>query len=301
MLASFTTPFPNKRHVLLDMRRLETLVESAGFNGVITGVIVFTAALIGLETYQPLMERYGSTFELLNNVVLGIFVLEAVLRLLATWPAVGRYFRNGWNLFDLTIVILSLLPGLHMYAPVVRLIRLLRVLRLVRAIPELQVILGALFRSIPSMGYVLLLLLLFVYVYAVAGVFLFGPNDPVHFRDLHTALLTLFKTLTGEGWTNFLDAAFYGCQRFALPFPEACTQPQAMPLVSVVYFVSFILLGTMIFLNLIVGIVVSSIEDVRKEQDQQQTGALEVEFNQIQDKVTELQGLLQTFENKWKK
>jgi voltage-gated sodium channel len=283
------------------MNALEQLVESAGFNRFITAVIVFAALLIGLETYQPVMRQYGDFLHLLNNIVLGIFVLEALLRFGATWPNVGRYFRNGWNMFDLTIIVLSLLPMSAAYAPVVRLIRLLRVLRLVRAIPELQVILGALLKSIPSMGYVLLLLLLFLYVYAVAGVFLFGHNDPVHFRDLHTSLITLFKTLTGEGWTDFLDAAFYGCQRFELPFPEQCTQPQASPLVAVIYFVSYILLGTMIFLNLIVGIVVNSIDEVRKNQERKQAGELETDFNQIQDKLSEVQELLQTFENKWKK
>ena len=283
------------------MNALERLVESAGFNRFITAVIVFAALLIGLETYQPVMQQYGEFLHLLNNIVLGVFVLEALLRFAATWPNVGRYFRNGWNMFDLAIVVLSLLPMSAAYAPVVRLIRLLRVLRLIRAIPELQVILGALLKSIPSMGYVLLLLMLFLYVYAVAGVFLFGHNDPVHFRDLHTALITLFKTLTGEGWTDFLDAAFYGCQRFELPFPEQCTQPQASPLVAVIYFVSYILLGTMIFLNLIVGIVVNSIDEVRKNQERKQAGELETDFNQIQDKLSEVQELLQTFENKWKK
>ncbi|MDX2008366.1 MAG: ion transporter [Meiothermus sp.] len=281
------------------MNRLESVVESSVFNRFITGVIVFAALLIGLETYQPLMERYVETFHLLNNLVLGVFVLEAALRFAATWPGVGRYFRSGWNIFDLVIIVLSLLPFSAAYAPVVRLIRLLRVLRLVRAVPELQVILGALLRSIPSMGYVLLLLMLFLYVYAVAGVFLFGPNDPVHFRDLHTALLTLFKTLTGEGWTDFLDAAFYGCQRFELPFPEQCTQPQAAPLLAVVYFVSYILLGTMIFLNLIVGIVVNSIDEVRKNQERKKASEQALEFNQIQEKLSEVQQMLQGFEDRW--
>ncbi len=283
------------------MNRLEVLVESEGFNRFITAIIVFAALLIGLETYQPLMQRYGDWFHWLNNAVLVVFVLEALLRFGATWPKPSRYFANAWNVFDLLIILLTLLPGLSAYAPAVRLIRLLRVLRLLRTVPELQIILGALLRSIPSMGYVLLLLVLFVYIYAVAGVFLFGPNDPVHFRDLHTAALTLFKTLTGEGWIDFLDVQVYGCQKFELPFPEQCTQSQANPVVAVIYFVSYILLGTMIFLNLLVGIVVGSMDEVRQNHQRQKSSTLEVEFNQIQDKLTEVQQLLQGFEERWKK
>ncbi len=276
---------------------LARLVESVQFNRFVTAIILFAAVLVGLETYPALMERYGPTLYMLNNLVLTIFTIEVVLRMGAEWPRPLRYFRNGWNVFDFTIVALSLLPGLGAYALAARLLRLLRVLRLIRTLPDLQIILGALLRSIPSIGYVLVLMLLLLYVYAVAGVFLFGANDPFHFGSLHTALLTLFSILTLEGWVDVLHIQYFGCERFELPDPALCTQPIAQPLVAVGYMVSFVLLGTLVFLNLLVGIVVNSMDEMRKSLQESKSPmptSLERQLLEVQARLSEAQALLES-------
>jgi voltage-gated sodium channel len=109
-----------------------------------------------------------------------------------------RFFKEPWNVFDFVIVAVVFLPINSQYATVLRLARLLRVLRLVRAVPRLQILVGALLKAIPSMGYVSLLLFLVFYMYGVAAVFLFGKNDPFRFGDLPTALVTLFQVATAE-------------------------------------------------------------------------------------------------------
>lgn len=276
---------------------LTRLVESASFNRFVTAIILFAAVLVGLETYPPLMERYGPMLYPLNNLVLAIFALEVLLRMGALWPRPLRYFRYGWNIFDFLIVVGSLLPGLGAYAPAMRLLRLLRVLRLIRTLPDLQIILGALLRSIPSIGYVLVLMLLLLYVYAVAGVFLFGQGDPFHFGNLHTALLTLFSILTLEGWVDVLRIQYFGCERFELPDPALCTQPKAQPLLAVGYMVSFVLLGTLVFLNLLVGIVVGSMDEMRKSLQEARApapGNLEFQLQEVQAKLSEAQELLRS-------
>ncbi|WP_337868367.1 ion transporter [Meiothermus sp.] len=276
---------------------LGRLVASAAFNRFITAVIVLAAILVGLETYPSLMARYGPALHLLNNLVLAIFALEVLLRMGALWPRPLRYFLDGWNVFDFLIVVGSLLPGLGAYAVAARLLRLLRVLRLIRTLPDLQIILGALLRSIPSIGYVLLLMLLLLYVYAVAGVFLFGANDPFHFGNLHTALLTLFSILTLEGWVDVLRVQYLGCERFELPDPALCVQPQAQPLVAVVYMVSFVLLGTLVFLNLLVGIVVNSMDEMRKslQGNKASTPGNIGQLQEVEAKLNEAQELLRKF------
>ncbi|MCS7058101.1 MAG: ion transporter [Meiothermus sp.] len=270
---------------------LKSLVDSVPFNRGVTAIILFAAGLVGLETYPGLLEAHGTLLKQLNQLVLILFVLELLLRFGAEWPHPLRFFR-GWNLFDLAIVVLSLLPGLGEYAVAARLLRLLRVLRLIRTLPDLQVILGALLRSIPSIGYVLVLLLLLLYVYAVAGVFLFGSNDPFHFGNLHKALLTLFSILTLEGWVEVFRIQYFGCGRFALPEPELCTAPQAQPLVATAYMLSFVLLGTLIFLNLLVGIVVNSMDEMRKTLRQPPTESEEVS-EAVEERLREALALLQ--------
>jgi voltage-gated sodium channel len=179
-----------------------------------------------------------------------------------------RYFRDPWNVFDFTIVAASFLPFAGQGVVVLRLIRLLRVLRLVHALPKLQLLVGALLKSLPSMGYVSLLLLLLFYIFAVSGTFLFGHNDPRHWGTLERSFLTLFETVTLEGWVDVLDIQMQGCARSGYEdAPELCTQSAARPVIAVVFFVSFILMGTMIMLNLFIGVIMNGMQEAHAESD----------------------------------
>jgi voltage-gated sodium channel len=123
-------------------------------------------------------------------------------------------------------------------------------LRLVHALPRLQILVNALLKSIPSMGYVSIFLMLHFYVYAVAGVFMFGHNDPEHFATLPTALLTLFTVVTMEGWADVMYTQM----------------PVGAPLAAG-YFITFILLGTMIILNLFIGVIMNGMNEATEENE----------------------------------
>ena len=138
----------------------------------------------------------GGLFDDLNLAVQVVFVCEIAVRLLAHAPRVHRFFLDGWNVFDFTIVALSLSPVAGSFATVARLARLLRALRVVSALPELRLIVATMLRSIPSLANVVVLLGLILYVYAVVGVHLFGGADPGHWGTLPRAGLTLFEILT---------------------------------------------------------------------------------------------------------
>jgi len=140
------------------------------------------------------------------------------------------------------------------------------VLRLVHALPRLQILVGALLKSVPSMGYVSLLLMLIFYVYAVAGVFLFGKNDPFRFGSLQIALVTLFQVATAEDWSTTLYTQMYGCTQAGYEGREAlCTSPIAHPVLAPFYFISFILIGTMVILNLFIGVIMNGMEEAQEE------------------------------------
>lgn len=255
-------------HTLAPRNPFDRLAQSGSLNTFITTIILAGAVLVGLETYPGIVARYHGLFELLNKVILGIFIGEIAIRMAAEGSRPWRYFLDGWNVFDFVIVAAAFVPGIGQYALAVRLLRLLRVLRLLRTVPDLQIIVGALLRALPSMGYVLGLLALLAYVYAVAGVFLFRANDPMHFGDLQLALLSLFRVMTLEDWTDVMYTQMYGCRDFGYgAFEELCTNPQAMPIAAVVYFVSFVLLGTMIFLNLFIGIIVNTMQSLHAEEE----------------------------------
>ena len=246
-------------------------VASKFFQNGILLLILLAAALVGIETYPAAVEQYGTILHTLDKIVLWLFVAEAALKMAQHGKQWHRYFRDPWNIFDFTIVVVCFLPVNAQYAAVLRLARILRALRLVSVVPQLQLIVGSLIKSLPSMFYVSILLVLMFYVYAVMGVFLWAGNDPVHFRDLQTSMLSLFRVVTLEDWTDIMYIQMWGSDRY--PFSEGDRaayagqfDSQASPIVGAVYFVSFVLMGTMIMLNLFIGVIIQSMEEAQDEQ-----------------------------------
>jgi len=244
------------------------IANSRAFSSFIVGVIVFAGVLVGFETFPEVMARYGDFLHFLDKIVLGIFTAEVVLKMAAEKTRPWRYFKDGWNLFDFTIVAVCFLPLGGSYVAVLRLFRLLRVIRLITVIPKLQLLVTALLRSLPSMFYVCLLLFLLFYVYAVIGVMLFSGNDPIHFGNLWKSFLSLFRIVTLEDWTDIMYLQIYGSdiyQGFNQSVAELAPTPKAMPLLGAAYFVSFVLLGTMIMLNLVIGVIINGMDEAQKE------------------------------------
>lgn len=227
------------------------IVHTPWFQRSIILTILLAGVLAGIETDAATMAAYGHALHTLDAIVLGIFIIEVLLKLTASCPRPWNYFRDGWNVFDFLVVAVCLLPMGSQFAVVLRLGRTLRLLRLVSALPKLQLLVGALIKSFSSMGYVSMLLGLMFYIYAIAGVHLFGGHDKEHFGSLSRAFLTLFQTITLDDW-KFLFVSAQG----------------SAPVIAAVYFVSFILLGTMIMLNLFIGIIMNSMEEMHAELDE---------------------------------
>ena len=231
-------------------RSIRQLVESKAFQRLIVAVIVLAGGVAGVETNPALMERHGVLLSWLNHTILTIFIIELLLKLAANGRQPWKYLTDGWNVFDFLIVLLCLVPIGGPFAAVLRLTRVLRLLRLVSALPKLQLLVGALLKSLSAMGYVSLLLGLLFYIYAVAGIQFFGQTDPAHFGSLGRTFLTLFQLVTLDNWADIFNAqaAHVSAIKVAL------------------YFVSFIVFGTMIILNLFIGIIMNSMAEAHAEQ-----------------------------------
>lgn len=274
---------------------LSSIAEDKRFQNLILGFILLAGVLAGLETSHGLMSSYGHLLHAIDKVVLAVFVVELVVKLGAVGWNPRRFFSDPWNVFDFTIVAVAFLPLEGGSVAVLRMARLLRFLRLVRALPRLQVLVGALLKSIPSMGYVGLLLAVLFYVYGILGVGFFGANDPFHFKDLPTAMLTLFGCATGEGWVDVMYIQMYGCVDYGYDGMEAmCTASSDQPLVGAGYFVSFMMLGAMVTLNLLVGVIMNGMEETAKENAELDAKArgeevtVESELEEVHRQLTEL-------------
>jgi voltage-gated sodium channel len=242
------------------------LVDTSWFQRGIILTILIAGVLAGIETDASMVFAHGPALRRLDAIVLGVFAIEAILKLISCSPRPWDYFRDGWNVFDFTVIVICLLPVGSQFAVVLRLGRTLRLLRLVSALPKLQLLVGALIKSFSSMGYVSLLLGIMFYIYAIAGVHLFGGHDREHFGSLSRAFMTLFQTITLDDW-KFLFVSAQG----------------AAPVVAAIYFISFILLGTMIMLNLFIGIIMNSMAEMHTEL---------AEYDQAKRGVTEQGSLL---------
>lgn len=251
---------------------LRNLANAPIFTNFITFVILLAGFAVGAETYPGVVAEHGGTLHLVNTIVLWIFVLEIVVKMGAEGSQPWRYFKDSWNVFDFIIVAAAFLPIAGNAVTVLRLLRLLRVLKLVRALPKLQILVGALLKSVPSMGYVSILLLLLFYIYAVAGVFLFSANDPLHFETLQMAMLSLFRVVTLEDWTDLMYINMYGCDEYGYSAESvvACTSPEASPVLGALFFVSFVLIGTMIMLNLFIGVIMTGMDEAKGESEAQE-------------------------------
>ncbi|MCS7092151.1 MAG: ion transporter [Patescibacteria group bacterium] len=227
-----------------------SISESKTFQNFIILTIILSAILSGAKTYQSIYQDFNSIIYSFDFLILFIFTFEIIIRIVSYGRAFWLFFKSPWNVFDFVVTAIFYVPGLYNYASVLRIARVLRILRLITVVPRLRMLVGALLHSIPSMGYVGILLFLHFYVYAIIGNTMFGANDPTNFGNLHTAMMTLFQIVTLEGWADIMEAQGEGFFVW-------------------LYFVSFILIGTMVILNLLIGAILNGFEDVKKEIDQE--------------------------------
>lgn len=238
------------------------IVNSSLFNNFLFVLILLSAVIIGIETYPGLAKQYNEILSLIDQLIIGIFTLEIALKIISNGKKPWIYFTDPWNVFDFIIVFICLIPfnDTHYFA-VFRILRVLRIFRMITILPKLKLIVNALLKSIPSMGYIIILIGILFYVYAIVGVFVFGRTDPTHFGDLHHTFVTLFKVLTLEGWTDIMNMHIFGD-----------VENENMQIISLwpfFYFASFILIGAMIIMNLFIGVIMNSMEESKKELSQE--------------------------------
>ena len=248
------------------------LARTTWFNNFILIVILAAGVLVGVQTYAEEVADYKHLLFIIDQLILFIFLVEIIIKMAAEGRRPLRYFNDPWNIFDFSIVFVCyaamLLPDVDGFmVAVLRLARVLRVFRLVRTIPKLQLLVNALLKSIPSIGYVGVLLSVIFYIYATMGVFMFYTNDPVHFGNLQLSMLSLFRIVTLEDWTDIMYINMYGCDHNIWGYTEAdgCVAPQAYGVWAALFFVSFVMIGTMVVLNLFIGVIMNSMDEAKSD------------------------------------
>lgn len=250
--------------------RFEKLRSNKFFEAAVIAIIVVSALVIGAKTYDETSQV--EQWLLYLDIAVTIFFLIEILIRMAAERSLLDFFKKGWNVFDFLIVTASLIPmDDSEMVLLARLLRIFRVLRLVSMIPELQMLLSALVKSVPRMGYVVLLMFIIFYIYAAIGSFLFHNVDEGLWGNISLAMLTLFQVATFESWAT------------AVLYPTMDVYPYAW-----IYFLTFIFLNAFIFLNMMIGIV---LDVMQKESAQMALDNGEGEEAELQSLRNDVRGL----------
>lgn len=242
----------------------------------VISVIILSALVIGVKTY-PLPKPVLQFIEIMDWMVTLIFLVEIVIRFMGE-PEKKRFFHNAWNLFDTLIVVVSLIPIENSdMALIGRLVRIFRVLRMVSIIPELRMLLNSLLKALPQLGYVMLMLFIIFYIYAAIGSTFFAEINDMLWGDIALSLLTLFRIMTFEDWTDVMYETM-----------------EVYPL-SWSFYITFIFFTAFAFLNMIIGIVVNVLEEehqIQAKADAKASGEptlsdIQVELAQIKQMIKE--------------
>lgn len=258
-------------------RTAHALVDATWFQNLIIGVIIANAATIGIQTYRELPGLVHRAIELLDYAFLSVFVIELVLRFAAYGCSPRRFFRDPWNVFDTIVVGAAFVPGLSSNATALRVIRLLRVVRLLRLMPDVYVLMDGMRRAAGPAASLLALTGLLCFFYSVIGNLLFGEVAPQYFGNLGEGVLTLFTLLTLEGWNTIL-------------YDLRAVSPWGLP-----YTISFVLIGTYVVINLVVGIVINSLDEAYKKRADtaSETKELTSTIRQLRESLDELEARLE--------
>ena len=251
-------------------RRLNQFVDHRLFQSSIMCLIILNAVILGLQTSPVVMEAIGSEINLLDEVMLIIFIIELVMRICAKGL---NFFRDPWGLFDFLVVAITLVPSNEALS-VLRALRVLRVFRTVSTVPRLRRIVAALLHAIPGVGAIIALLLLVFYVFSVITTTIFGQDFPEWFGNIGASMFTLFQIMTLESWA------------MGIVRPVMEVYPW-----SWVLFVTFLMLASITVLNLFIAVIIDSMQSLNEEKQSGEGDKLSIYGNKIDEQNQSIEKL----------
>ncbi len=245
---------------LLDHRRFQILSMA---------VILVNGAILGAMTFPSVSGSAGAFLSWADRVCLAFFTFEVVIGLVSFGRRPWRYFKSGWNVFDFAIVVGSFVPGVRENVTILRLLRLARVVRIFKSMPSLRIILVAAGKALPKSAGVMALTGVIMYLWAMIGWIAFSESDEEHFKTIGRALLNLFQLVAFDDMGNVLRES-------------AANDPWTMP-----YYILFILFGAFILVNIMIGVVIASMEEAQKLDDED--GQVSADTALILERIAALQ------------
>ena len=261
-------------------RQFYNIRNNKVFELFVISIIIFSALMIGANSYQVSATTL-QILSVLDITITVIFLIEIIIRFIGE-PNKKHFFYNAWNVFDTFIVLVSLIPIEDSELAVLgRLVRIFRVLRMISIIPELRILINSLVKALPQLGYVMLLMFIIFYIYAAVGTTFFASINPDLWGDIAVSLLTLFRVMTFEDWTDVMY------------------ETMTVYSMSWFYYLTFIFFTAFAFLNMVIGIVVNVLEQERQlEADLLKADSNEPTMKEVKQELEEIKALLKNKSDK---
>ena len=264
----------------MSVEKVKIFVEKKSFQHFIIALIIFNSITIGLETFESIVISTGDILHFLDRIILAIFVVEITLKLYAYNFS---FFKDGWNVFDFSIVAIALLPTTGSLS-ILRALRIFRSLRLIKNLPRLRFLVESLLMSLPSIGWIFALLSLIFYVFSVVGVKIFGATHPEYFGTLWASMFSLFQIMTLEGWADIARDVIEDH-----PF-------------AFLYFIFFILAASYSALNIFIAIIVNTMSEtqnkIRDEESNKIENIIRGEKEELKEDLRRLKEQIELLEKK---
>lgn len=259
------------------MQKIEQVRDARWFSNLTTFIILAYASVLGFKTIDTVETNYSIFLQFADYFVTIYFVFEIAIKMVAEKKFMN-FFKSGWNVFDFVIVVITLLPLEQSgFAAIARMLRVFRVLRLFTARPELKKIIDMLIKAIPSIIDIVILMFIIFYIYAIIGNFYFHELPSGLWNDFLVSMLTLFRVLTFEDWTDVMYEAME-------VYPWAW-----------IYFVSFVIIAAFVFFNLFVAVIIGEMQklqeaDMKEElhEDHLKLDVLLQEIKALREEVKDL-------------
>lgn len=251
---------------------MNALKNNKIFELIVISVIIISALEIGAKTFQ-LTDSAVSLAEILDVFITVFFLFELTIRFIGDDDK-RSFLKKGWNIFDTLVVMISLIPiDNSEMALLARLVRIFRVLRMISVVPELRILINSLIKALPQLGYVVLLMFIIFYIYAAFGSFMFSQINPKLWGDIAISMLTLFRVMTFEDWTD-------------IQYETMEVYPY-----SWIFYLTFIFFTAFAFLNMVIGIVVNVMEEEHQAARSEISGK-QPTLIELQQELKEIKALL---------
>ena len=222
-------------------KSLRSIYNNQTYVIVLTVFIVLDLITLGLNT-MIVPSVVTNIISVLDYIVQFVFILEAVLIIFAFESA---FWHDKWKIMDVVITVVTLIPvgEWSQYSKVIRAVRVIRSIRVISHYGKLRFLIVVIGQSIKNVSWTLILQLIIFYCYSVVGTLIFGEKFVDWFGSIWKSLYSLFQIMTLESWS------------MGIARPVIAVFPYAW-----IYFISFVILSAFIMMNVVVGIIVNTIQ-----------------------------------------